>query len=62
MDMTEMTFAARVKAAGLNPKPEDMPKLEALVKDLDRAAALVSGPRPYSEEPMSAFRLQKAGS
>jgi hypothetical protein len=60
MSMSEMTFEARVKAAGLNPKPEDMPKLEALVKDMDRAALLVRGPRPYAEEPLSAFRLQKA--
>ncbi len=58
--MTEMTFEARVKAAGLNPKPEDMPKLEALVKDMDRAALLVRGPRSYAEEPLSAFRLTKA--
>jgi len=58
--MTEMTFEARVKAAGLNPKPEDMPKLEALVKDMDRAAELVRGPRSYAEEPLSAFRLKKA--
>jgi hypothetical protein len=58
--MTEMTFEARVKAAGLNPKPEDMAKLEVLVKDMDRAATLVRGPRPYAEEPLSAFRLKKA--
>ncbi|MGE0418361.1 MAG: hypothetical protein AB7O80_16280 [Acetobacteraceae bacterium] len=58
--MDEMTFAARVKAAGLNPSAEDMPKLEALVRDMDRAAALVRGPRPYAEEPLSAFRLSKA--
>ncbi len=58
--MTEMTFAARVQLAGLTPTPEDMPKLEALVKDLDRAAAMLRGPRPYSEEPLSAFRLKKA--
>ena len=58
--MTDTTFPARVKAAGLTVKPDDMPKLEALVKDLDRAAALVSGPRPYSEEPLSAFRLKQA--
>jgi hypothetical protein len=57
--MTEMSFEARVKAAGLNPKPEDMPKLETLVKDMDRAAMLVRGPRPYAEEPLSAFRLQR---
>jgi hypothetical protein len=58
--MTEMTFEARVKATGLNPKPEDMAKLEILVKDMDRAAALVRGPRPYAEEPLSTFRLKKA--
>ena len=58
--MTDMTFEARVKAAGLNPKPEDMAKLEVLVKDMDRAAALVRGPRPYAEEPLSAFRLKQA--
>jgi len=58
--MIEMTFEARVQAAGLNPKPEDMAKLEILVKDMDRAAALVRGSRPYAEEPLSAFRLRKA--
>ncbi len=58
--MDEITFAARVRAAGLTPKAEDMAMLEALVKDLDRAAALVRGPRPYAEEPLSAFRLSKA--
>ena len=36
--MSEITFEARVKATGLTPKPEDMPKLEALVLDMDRAA------------------------
>jgi hypothetical protein len=55
--MDEMTFAARVKATGLNPKPDDMPKLEALVKDMDRAAAMVRGPRSYTEEPLSVFCL-----
>jgi len=58
--MSEISFADRVKAAGLTVTPEDMPKLEALVKDLDRAAQLVRGPRPYAEEPLSAFRLKKA--
>ena len=58
--MDEITFAARVKAVGLNPKAEDMAKLESLVNDMDRAAALVRVPRPYAEEPLSAFRLSKA--
>jgi hypothetical protein len=58
--MTENSFEARVKATGLKPKPEDMDKLHALVMDMDRAAALVRGPRPYAEEPLSAFRLKPA--
>jgi hypothetical protein len=37
-----------------------MAKLEALVKDLDRAAALVRGPHSYALEPLSAFRLKPA--
>ena len=56
-----MTFEDRVKAAGLRPKAEDMPKLEALVSDLDKAAALVNGPRPYAEEPLTALKLKPAG-
>jgi hypothetical protein len=55
--MTEMNFADRVAATGLRPSEADIPKLEVLVRDMDRAAALVRGPRPYSEEPLSAFRL-----
>jgi len=55
--MPDMTFEARVAATGLSPKPEDMPKLQALVEDMDRAAELVRGPRSYAEEPLSAFRL-----
>ena len=56
--MTDAKFEARVKATGLRLTPDDMPMLEALVKDLDRAAATLRGPRPYSQEPLSAFRLQ----
>jgi hypothetical protein len=58
--MTETKFEARIKAAGLRPDAGDMPSLEALVKDLDRAASTLRGPRPYSEEPLSAFRLRPA--
>lgn len=58
--MTEMTFEMRVKAAGLNPKPEDLPKIEAMVLDLDRAAALLRAPRSYADEPLAALRLKKA--
>jgi hypothetical protein len=59
--MTEISFEARVRAVGLHPTPDDMPRLEALVKDLDRAAATMRGPRPYSEEPLSSFRLTSTG-
>jgi hypothetical protein len=51
-------FEARVKATGLRPAPDDMAMLEALVTDLDRAAAMMRGPRPYAEEPLNAFRLK----
>jgi hypothetical protein len=56
--MSEISFEARVKATGLRPKPSDLPNLEALVKDLDRAAALLRGPRNHAEEPLSPFRLR----
>lgn len=55
--MTEMSFADRLAATGLTLKPTDIPKLEVLVKDMDRAAAQVRGPRAYADEPLSAFRL-----
>jgi hypothetical protein len=51
-----MTFEDRMKAAGLTVKPGDLPKLAALVKDLDRTAALVNTPRCYAEEPLSVFK------
>ena len=34
--------------------------LRAYSTDLDRAAALLRGPRSYAEEPLSAFRLKPA--
>jgi hypothetical protein len=58
--MTDIKFEARVKATGLRPKPDDMPMLEAMVKDLDRAAAMLRGPRSYAEEPLNALRLKPA--
>lgn len=58
--MEEVSFASRVRALGLKPKPEDMEKLEALAKDMERAAMLVRGPRSYAEEPLAAFRFPKA--
>jgi hypothetical protein len=58
--MTDSKFEVRVKASGLRPQPDDMPMLEALVKDLDRAAAMLRGPRSYADEPLNAFRLKPA--
>jgi len=58
--MTNSKFEARIKASGLRPKPDDLPMLEALVKDLDRAASMLRGPRPYADEPLNAFRLKPA--
>jgi hypothetical protein len=51
-----MTFEDRMRAAGLTVKPEDQPKLAALVKDLDRTAAQVNVSRSYAEEPLSVFK------
>ncbi|PPQ26658.1 hypothetical protein [Rhodopila globiformis] len=59
--MSEISFEARVKATGLRPTPSDLPNLEALVRDLDRAAALLRGPRSDAEEPLSTFRLWPSG-
>ena len=59
--MNELSFADRVKATGLHPKADDVAKLKALVTDMDRVAALVSEPRSYAQEPLSAFRLPTPG-
>ncbi len=58
--MSDIKFEARVRAIGLRPEPGDLPLLEALVRDLDRAAAMLRGPRPFAEEPLIAFRLKPA--
>jgi hypothetical protein len=58
--MTDIKFESRIKATGLRPKPDDVLMLEAMVKDLDRAAATLRGPRSYAEEPLNAFRLKPA--
>ena len=58
---SEISFEARVKATGLRPQPDDLRELETAVADLDRAAALLRGPRSYAEEPICGFRLKPAG-
>jgi len=58
--MEDVTFEARLTAAGLKPTNEDLPALRALVEDLDRAVVAIREPRPYAEEPLSAFRLHRA--
>lgn len=58
--MTTSSFDARVRATGLRPFADDLPKLQAIVHDLDRAAKDLRAPLPYTLEPLSAFRLQPA--
>ena len=60
--MSDNSFEVRVKAVGLRVAPDELPKLQALVNDMDRAAQTVRSLRPYSEEPLSAFRLTQAAS
>jgi hypothetical protein len=57
--MDDSTFEVRLAESGLKPSREDLAALRALVADLDRAAAAVRVPRPYYEEPLSAFRLKR---
>jgi hypothetical protein len=57
--MEDTTFDARLTQSGLKPNKDDLPALRALVADLDRATVAIREPRPYSEEPLSAFRLHR---
>jgi hypothetical protein len=57
--MDDSTFESRLTAAGLKPSEADLPALRAIVADLDRAAIAMRAPRPYAEEPLSAFRLPR---
>ncbi len=51
-------FDDRMKKYGLKLSEAEKPKLEELVKDLDRAAAAIrSVERSYAEEPSNVFRL-----
>jgi hypothetical protein len=58
--LTNGNFDARVKAARLKPQADELPQLEALVLDLDRAAAALRGPMPYALEPLAALHLTQA--
>jgi hypothetical protein len=53
------TIAERLQALGLAVPEAEMPKLVTLVADLEKAAAVVRGARPYAEEPLSGFRLPR---
>ena len=57
--MDDTMFEYRLAASGLKPAKEDLAALRALVADLDRAAESIRAPRPYSEEPLSTFRLKR---
>jgi hypothetical protein len=58
--MSEISFEARMAAYGLHLPATEMPKLEELVKDLERATAVRSVERSYLEEPCNVFRLTPA--
>jgi hypothetical protein len=49
----------QLRALGLAVPEAELPKLVTLIGDLEKAAAVVRGPRPYSEEPLSGFRLPR---
>jgi hypothetical protein len=56
--MSETDFAARMAAKGLRLPAVEVPKLEALVADLEHAAAAIRAvQRSYVEEPANVFRL-----
>ncbi|ONG56057.1 hypothetical protein BKE38_06925 [Pseudoroseomonas deserti] len=54
--MTETT-EQKLAALGLRVPETELPKLLRLAGDMEKAAAMMRGPRPYAEEPLSAFRL-----
>mgnify|MGYP001226984087 CR=1 FL=1 len=58
--MSALPFADRMASLDLKlPTEAEIPKLEELVKDLDRAAAFIrSVERSYLEEPVNVFRLK----
>lgn len=59
--MTEMRFEDRMATCGLRLPADEVPKLEGLVADLDRAAAAIRAvQRGYAEEPSNVFRLAPA--
>jgi hypothetical protein len=60
--MTEVPFELRLAAAGLTLSEAEKPKLAELVKEIDRAAAMVrSAERSYLDEPSNVFRLVPPG-
>jgi hypothetical protein len=55
-----MSFEDRLAALGLKVPAAELPKLQGMVAEIDQAAQVVRIQRPYSEEPQSAFHLQRA--
>ncbi len=59
--MSDMTFAARLAALGLNLADAEKPPVAELVAEMDRAAAVVRAmDRGYFDEPSNVFRLAPA--
>ncbi|MFC7556444.1 hypothetical protein ACFQU7_35740 [Pseudoroseomonas wenyumeiae] len=56
------SIGERLDLLGLKVVAADLPKVEALVLDLEKAAAVVRIARPYGEEPLSVFRIPQSQS
>lgn len=59
--MSTIPLAARMDALGLRLSPSEMEKFAVMVAEIEAAAEMVRGPRPYLEEPCHVLRLQPAG-
>lgn len=61
--MAEIPFEARLQACGLRLPAAEVAELEALVRDMDAAAATVRAvERGYWEEPLSRFPAEEPAS
>jgi hypothetical protein len=56
------SIGERLDLLGLKVIAADLPKVEALILDLEKAAAVVRIARPYGEEPLSVFQLPQSQS
>ena len=58
--MSPIPFEMRLQALGLRMSDAETATLAVHVAELDTAAAMLRGPRPYLEEPCNVLRLSPA--